>query len=221
MAGALHPKMKYIYCISGFGADERVFSRLDFGQNEVHFIPWLVPLNKESIEAYARRMSESITHENPILVGLSFGGIMSIEIAKFIKSAKVILISSVKSFHEMPFWMRLAGKSKLNQFLPIRSYKILEPVQNYNLGIENKEELQLVRQYRKTIGKKYTDWAIHKIVNWKNEWLPENLFHIHGGRDHMFPIKNIKADYVIPDGGHFMIMNRSEKINGILKELLQ
>jgi len=25
--------MKHIYCISGFGADERVFANLDFGKN--------------------------------------------------------------------------------------------------------------------------------------------------------------------------------------------
>ncbi len=213
--------MKHIYCISGFGADERVFSKLHFGDNDVHFIPWLIPEKKESIGAYAKRMAEKIKHQDPILVGLSFGGIMSIEIAKLIGVSKIILISSVKSYHEMPLWMRLTGKSKLNQFLPLKSYRVLEPIQNYNLGIEDNDELKLVREYRKAIGQKYTTWAIHEIVNWKNEWIPENLVHIHGAKDHMFPIKNIKADYIIPDGGHFMIMNRSEKINGILKELLQ
>ena len=212
--------MKHIYCISGFGADERVFSKLDFGEHFVHFNSWLNPLKKESIAAYAKRMSEKIQHENPILTGLSFGGIMSIEIAKIIKTQKVILISSVKSFHEIPLWMRLAGKSKLNKFFPLESFRIFEPIQNYNLGIENSDELKLVREYRRSIGQQYTDWAIHQILHWKNEWQPENLAHIHGGKDHIFPIKNIKADYIIPDGGHFMIMNRAEKINGILKELL-
>lgn len=213
--------MKHIYCISGFGADERVFSRLEFGNNSVHFIRWLIPLQKETIEAYAGRMSEAIPDAAPILIGLSFGGIISIEIAKLIKTQQVILISSIKSFHEMPLWMRLAGKSKLNQFLPVKQYKILEPLQNYNLGIENDDELKLVREYRNRISQQYTDWSIHQILNWKNEWQPQNLVHIHGGRDHMFPIKNIKADYIIADGGHFMIMNRSGKINPIIKMILQ
>ncbi|MEP6927306.1 MAG: alpha/beta hydrolase [Ginsengibacter sp.] len=212
--------MKHIYCISGFGADERVFSKLDFGDNLIQFIPWLIPLKKESIEEYAKRMSEKIQHENPILLGLSFGGIMCIEIAKLIKAHKVILISSVKSFREFPLWMRLAGKSKLHKFFPLRSFKILEPLQNYNLGIENKDELKLVREYRSSIGQQYTDWAIDQILHWKSEWIPENCIHIHGGRDHIFPIKNIKADYVIADGGHFMIMNRAQKVNAIIREIL-
>ncbi len=213
--------MKHIYCISGFGADERVFSNLQFGNNSVHFIKWLTPLKKETIEAYAGRMSEAIPADAPILIGLSFGGIMCIEIAKLIKTHQVILISSIKSFHEMPLWMRLAGKSKINQFLPVKSYKALEPLQNYNLGIENDDELKLVREYRNKISQRYTDWSIHQILNWKNEWQPQNLVHIHGGKDHIFPIKNIKADYIIADGGHFMIMNRAEQINPIIKTILQ
>ncbi len=68
--------MNNLYCISGFGADERVFSRLNFGDNNVHFIPWLLPEKKESISEYARRMAEKIHHENPVLLGRSFGGMM-------------------------------------------------------------------------------------------------------------------------------------------------
>lgn len=212
--------MKHIYCISGFGADERVFSKLDFGDHPIHFISWLTPLKKESIEQYAKRMGEKIQHDNPILLGLSFGGIMCIEIAKIIKTHKVILISSIKSFREMPLWMRLAGKSKLNKFFPLKSFRIIEPIENYNLGIENSDELKLVREYRRNISQQYTNWAIHQILHWKNEWQPGALIHIHGDKDHIFPIKNIKADYIIAGGGHFMIMNRAEKVNGIIKDLL-
>ena len=196
------------------------FPNWTLAQFPVHFISWLIPLKKESIEQYAKRMSEKIQHENPILIGFSFGGIMCIEIAKIITTQKVILISSVKSFNEIPLWMRLAGKSKLNKFLPLRSFRIIEPIENYNLGIENNDELKLVREYRRNIDRQYTNWSIHQILHWKNDWQPENCIHIHGGRDHIFPIKNIKADYIIAGGGHFMIMNRAEKINEIMRELV-
>ena len=213
--------MSHIYCISGFGADERAFSKLDFTGHTFHFIPWLDPLKNENITAYATRMAEKIHHENPVIIGLSFGGMMSIEISKIISIDKVILISSVKTCHEIPFWMRLSGKLKLDQIFPLRSFSLIEPLENYNLGIENEEELKLVREYRKNTGQQYTNWATHQIVNWKNEWKPSNLVHIHGGNDHIFPIRNIKADYVIENGGHFMIMNRAEKVNNILRIALK
>ncbi|KAA9034635.1 alpha/beta hydrolase [Ginsengibacter hankyongi] len=212
--------MKHIYCISGFGADGRVFSKLNFANTDVHFIPWFNPLKKETIEAYAKRMSAQIHHKDPILFGLSFGGIMCIEIAKIISTGKVIIISSIKSFHEMPLWMKLTGKLQLDKIVPLKTFKFIEPLENFNLGIENNEELKLVSEYRKTIGQQYTNWATHQILNWKNEWQPKTMVHIHGGKDHIFPLKNIKADYVIPDGGHFMIMNRSQKVNNILEEIL-
>jgi pimeloyl-ACP methyl ester carboxylesterase len=212
--------MKHIYYISGFGADERVFSKIEFGNYPSHFIPWLDPEKDEPLGDYAKRMSCSIQHDNPILVGLSFGGIMSIEIARHISTSKIILISSVKTFRELPWWMKSAGRSKLDKLFPLRSFRFLEPFQNYNLGIETEDELALVREYRAHIGQQYTNWGIHKVLHWKNEWQSNNCIHIHGGRDRIFPIRNIKADYIIPDGGHFMIMNRAQRVTEIILEVL-
>lgn len=212
--------MKHIYCISGFGADERVFSKLNFTGNEVHFISWIDPLKNETIEGYAMRMCEQIQYNDPILLGLSFGGIMCIEIAKIIATHKVILISSIKTFHEMPMWMRFTRKLKLDKIFPLKTFWFIEPIENYNLGIENDDELKLVKEYRRNIGRQYTNWATHQILNWKNEWTPKNIKHIHGSKDHIFPIRNIKADYIVNDGGHFMIMNRSGEITEIISRLL-
>jgi pimeloyl-ACP methyl ester carboxylesterase len=212
--------MKHIYCISGFAADERVFVHLNFGENEVHFIPWKIPERNETLERYAHRMIEEIHHPNPILAGLSFGGMMCIEIAKVISLEKIIMISSIKTFHEMPLYMRFAAKTYLNKIIPLRPYSFLEPIENYNLGVQNEEEKKLVREYRQNLNLQYNQWAINEILNWKNDWYPENLIHLHGGNDHIFPLKNIKADFVIPGGGHLMVMNKAKEINEILRGLI-
>ena len=52
--------MKKIYCISGLGADERAFSNLKIDGYELVYMPWLQPLEKETIEQYAKRMSTGI-----------------------------------------------------------------------------------------------------------------------------------------------------------------
>lgn len=212
--------MKHIYCISGFAADERVFAHLNFGENEVHFIPWKIPERNESLENYALRMIEGIHHPNPILAGLSFGGMMCVEIAKIIPYEKIIMISSIKTFHEKPLYMRFAAKAHLNKIIPLRPYSFLEPIENYNLGVQNEEEKKLVREYRQHINLQYSNWAINEILNWKNNWHPENLVHLHGGSDHIFPLKNIKADFVIPGGGHLMVMNKAKEVNEILKKII-
>ncbi|HEY5370325.1 MAG TPA: alpha/beta hydrolase [Hanamia sp.] len=212
--------MKHIYCISGFGADERVFSKLDFGENDVHFLPWKIPEKRETIVSYAARMNEDIMHPNPILIGLSFGGMMSIEIAKLISVEKVILLSSISARHELPLYMRIAGTLRLNRLIPMKPYPILEPIENYNLGVETKEEKELLREYRHNLNLQYSNWAMNEIVNWKNQWIPPNLVNIHGTKDHIFPIRYVKVDYVIKGGGHLLPMNNADEVTGILKKIL-
>ena len=213
--------MKHIYCISGFGADERVFSKLDFGNNDVHFIPWKIPEKGESIELYAGRMQKDIVHPNPVLVGLSFGGMMSIEIAKIIPAEKVILLSSVRTRHELPFFMKITGKIHLNRLIPMKPYSILEPLENYNLGVKTPEQKKLTKEYRNNLNLQYSNWAIDQVVSWKNEEIPTKVVHIHGTNDHIFPIRYIKnPDYVIRGGGHLLPMNNAEEVSGILKNIL-
>jgi len=214
--------MKHIYCISGFGADERVFSKVDFGENDVHFIQWKIPEKHESIESYAKRMQEEIIHPNPILIGLSFGGMMSVEIAKLIPVEKIILVSSVCCRKELPFYMKLTSALNLNKLIPMKPYAILEPIENFNLGVETKEEKKLLKEYRDNLNLQYSNWAIGQVVNWKNEWLPPNFIHIHGTKDHIFPVRKIiNPKYKIRNAGHLLLMNNSEEVNEIFKKELQ
>ena len=212
--------MKHIYCISGLGADERVFSRLAFTGYEIHFIKWFIPEKNEDISIYAKRLAEQITGDKPILIGLSFGGMMCIEIAKLLPIEKIILISSIKSFREIPLWMRLSGKLKLNKIFPMRSFRLIEPLENYNLGIETIEEKEMVDLYRKNINTRYSDWAINIILNWKNGQIPGNLSHIHGSNDRIFPLRKVNPHYIVNTGGHLMIMNRYKEVNEYINVIL-
>ncbi len=213
--------MKKIYCISGLGSDEKIFVRIKVDGYQLVYIAWLPPERNEPIEVYAKRMSESITEENPLLMGLSFGGMMAIEIAKIVPVEKLILLSSVKSRKELPLWMRFCGTFRLNKTMPMRPYRFLEPLENYNMGVTNEEEKQMVARYRKSVDPDYLTWAINAVVNWKNTWQPQHLFHIHGDADRIFPIRNMKADYIVKGGGHFMVYNKASEINAFLQKILR
>jgi pimeloyl-ACP methyl ester carboxylesterase len=212
--------MKTIYCISGLGADERAFSKLKIKGFTLHVIAWLMPAKDETIEQYAKRMRVDITEENPILMGLSFGGMVCTEIAKQIQVSKIIIISSIKSSKELPLWMRTVAKLKLNKIVPLKSSRLTQPVQNKMLGIQSEEEKALVSSLRREADLPYTNWAVNQAINWKNDWQHPNIYHIHGDKDNMFPIKNIKADYTIKNGGHFMIMNRAAEVSDCINAAL-
>ena len=213
--------MKHIYCISGLGADERVFHKMKFPGYELHFINWVTPDKNESIYAYAEKLLLQIHHKNAVFIGLSFGGMMCIEISKKIETELIILISSAKNKNEIPLWMRLSGKLKLNRIFPMRSFKLIEPLEDYNLGVETAEEKEMVHTYRKNIDQAYANWAINNILNWKNKGVHENLYHIHGDKDRIFSVKKVNPDHIIKGGGHFMILNKSEQVNSCISSILQ
>lgn len=213
--------MNKIYVFSGLGVDKRVYDNIDFGTLDVEFIDWIEPLKNESLENYALRISEKITCDNPILIGLSFGGMLVAEISKIINVKKIILIASAKNKFELPFIFKLSGKLKLNQLLPYSILKSQNFILNWLFGIESNEERQLLKSILNDTNSMFLKWAINEIVNWKNEIYPENCFHIHGNQDRIIPIKNVKADFVVKNGGHFMTVNKAKDIENIILNLIE
>jgi pimeloyl-ACP methyl ester carboxylesterase len=209
-----------IYCISGLGADEKIFANLHIKGYELRYIPWIRPHKKERIEVYAKRMSEHIKEDSAVLLGVSFGGMMGIEIAKQMPLHKLFIVSSIKSAGEMPRWMKAAGTLKLDKLLPTRLHRYTEKIDNARLGVSTKEEKEMVRAYRKNADLVFVDWAISQILNWKNAWQPGNIIHIHGDRDRIFPVKKINPTCIIKDGTHMMIYNRAGEIGEYIQKEL-
>ena len=119
-----------IYCISGLGADEQIFSNLQIPGYELVCLHWLQPEPGESFADYAKRMYAQIADPDPILMGVSFGGMLGIEIAKQFSVKKLVLISSVKIKTERPWWMQAAGKLKLHQLVRARPHPLLYTIEN-------------------------------------------------------------------------------------------
>lgn len=213
--------MKTIYCISGLGADEKAFAKLHIRGFELKFIHWLMPQENETLEHYAGRMRKEIKEENPVLMGLSFGGMVCTEIAKQIPVKKIILISSVKSSKELPTWMKTVAALRLHKIIPLKSTKITEPLQNRFLGVTSDEDKAVAANYRRGVDIVYINWAVNQALNWKNNWQHPYTYHIHGDNDKMFPIGNIKASYTIKDGGHFMIMNKADEVSKCINSILE
>lgn len=216
-----------IYLLSGLGADHRVFGRLRFQGAEVKTLSWKQPRKGESMEEYAKRFLPEITTERPVMIGLSFGGMMAVEISRYIPDAAVILISSVPSPACYPWWMMACKYLRVEKMLPEKQFstyklfRMIRPVQNYFLGVETEAEIRMANEYRNHVDPVYLNWAVKQVLHWKCNHRPKLLYHIHGGKDHIFPLRNIKPDYIIKTGGHFMVWNRAEEVNKILSEILQ
>ena len=109
-----------VYFIPGLAASSQIFNNIKLPSEsfETYFLEWFLPSINESLQDYAKRMALQIKHKNPVLIGVSFGGIVAQEIAKHIETKKVIIISSIKSNNEMPKRMKIAKFTKLYKVLP-------------------------------------------------------------------------------------------------------
>jgi pimeloyl-ACP methyl ester carboxylesterase len=208
-----------IYVISGLGVDQRVFSKIDFGSLDITYLNWITPSANEPLSIYAKRISTKITAKNPILIGLSFGGMLAIEIAKIIDTKQIILLASAKGRHEFPILFRLAGRLKLNVFVPNSLLKTHSFLLDYFFGIRCKEDSLLLKQILQDTDPIFMAWAIHQILQWKNKFIPENLIHIHGDKDRIIPIKGVKPNFIIKGAGHFMTVTHAQEVEKLLQEI--
>jgi pimeloyl-ACP methyl ester carboxylesterase len=209
-----------IYCISGLGTDERIFAKLQPVGYNLKYIPQLLPDSQETISNYAARLAEFIKEDNAILLGVSFGGMLGIEISKIKPIQKLIIISGIKSSNELPRWMKMVGILKLNRVLPVRSYKFTERIDNNRLGITTDEEKELARALRQAADKGHMEWGVNEIFNWRNTWIPQNVTHIHGDKDRIFPLSRVKADFIIEGATHLLVYNRADEVNKCICKIL-
>jgi pimeloyl-ACP methyl ester carboxylesterase len=212
--------MKKIYLLSGLGADERVLQDLDFSGYERIFVKWIQPIENETIEEYTKRLIEQINTKNPLVIGLSFGGIMAVEIGKLIETEKIILIASAKTKFEIPFYYRLTGKLGFHKLLPTTILKKSNIFSNWFFGTKSTRDKTLLASILRDTDSIFLKWAIDKIVHWQNVEIPQNLQHIHGTADRILPYKFVSADIKIVDGGHFMTTNKAEELSREIRKLL-
>ena len=210
-----------LYVFSGLGTDERIFCNIHFPESvNVNFIAWKKPLRKEALEHYVDRLLEEADQTKPLIfLGLSFGGIIAQEAAKKITPLQTIIISSISSPKEIPWYFRLAGKLKLNWLVPFRLLKLANRSVNWLFSAKRKEDKKLMAEIIRDADVDLLRWSVENFLAWKNE-NPVEVFHIHGDKDRLLPLKNKKVNAIVKDGTHLMIFNKAEEVGKILREQL-
>lgn len=211
----------HLYFVPGLAANTKIFERISLPEEhfELHFLDWMLPTSiNESIEEYALRMCAKIQHKNPVLIGVSFGGIMVQEMSKIIDCKKIIIISSVKSNKEFPKRFKLVQVTKAYKLFPSKVISNIESYERYFFNDYLKKRAELYKIYLSIRNKEYLQWAIYNVLHWKQKESIPGIIHIHGKKDEVFPIKYIKNSIEIENGTHVMILNKAKTISEILKK---
>jgi esterase/lipase len=212
-----------IYFMPGLAAGPEIFENLKLSSEiyEFYYLEWKKPINlEETISNYAKRMTKDIHHKTPVLVGVSFGGILVQEISKLIETKKVIIISSIKTQHELSKKFKVANKSKMYKLFPTKIVNNFEDYAKFFLGKSLQKKAEIYKKYLSVRGTTYIKWSIHNVLNWQQEKVLKNIVHIHGTKDNIFPIKHIKNSIEIEGGTHVMILTKAKEISKIIHENL-
>lgn len=210
-----------MYLLPGQGGDERLFQNIAIENHEVRHIKLEVPEKNATLEEYAHALSTQIdTTQQFSLLGVSFGGMIAVEMAKFLKPETVIIISSAKSAEELPMRYQVARCLSLHKLMGGKFMKRSANLARILFEPDSKSEAKVFKAMIKDLDPTYLVRAIDCVFKWKNTGYPENIIHIHGEKDHTIPIRNVVNPIVVKNGSHMMVLTEGEKISSIINEYL-
>ena len=210
--------MKTIYVIPGLGADSSLFSAYSFPDFHLKVIEWIDPLADEALEDYAVRLSTVISEINPIIIGVSFGGMLAVEISRLRKDAMLIILSSATSYRQIPWLYRKIAASGIIHLSPACLLQRSGWAVNQFFGVRTNVGKALLSQILKNTSPRFTKWAVTAIGKWQGDYGDTKALRLHGRSDLILPAPKNK-DYLL-EGGHFVIFEKAAEINRLIIDWL-
>jgi pimeloyl-ACP methyl ester carboxylesterase len=202
--------------LPGMAADERLFEPQRRAFPGLIVPSWIAPARRESLPSYARRMAFAIRFANPSFIGgVSFGGIVALEMASHLGLAECVMISSIRSPAEMPWRLRVLrplasiGPERLGstagwaaRWLP----PFMPRVTARRLGRLAAPQSAFLR------------WACWAVLRWQPTPAARQVrvVQIHGSADRTFPLWYTHPDEIVAGGGHLLTLTHPLEVNRFL-----
>lgn len=212
----------FVYLIPGQGSDCRLFNAIDLGpEYETKCIQHGIPDEGMTMSQYAKEFLHQIdTTRSFVLVGVSLGGMLSVEINELCSPDQVILISSAKSRNELPLRYRFQESVPVYELVSGNMSKkgalILQPIVEPDRNNEEEVFVSMLEDKHPDFLKR----TIAMIMEWDKVDYPDDIIHIHGDNDKTIPIRNVNYDYLVKGGSHMMTLTRGNEISKIILEIL-
>jgi len=212
----------HIYLMPGMAANPSIFDNISLPVDlfKIHRLHWEIPFKNETISDYALRITKKINHDNIVLLGVSFGGILVQEMSKHITLRKLFVVSSVKTKHELPNGFKVLKATKAYKLLPTQLASNLDLLAKFSFGNTIKKRINLYKRFLSVNDKYYLDWSIEQVINWEQDKVIPEAIHIHGEKDHVFPHHCIENCITVKNGTHIMIIDKYKWFNENLPKLI-
>ncbi|MES2265748.1 MAG: alpha/beta hydrolase [Bacteroidota bacterium] len=216
--------MHKVYLISGLGADSRLFKNIKLPPGyEPTLVDWFIPKPDDTLTTYAQGVVKQYgIKDYSIVIGVSLGGMLSVEIAKQVNLQKVILISSIKTDSEAPWYFKFFRNLPVYYAIPGKLLTHLGFLVRPMFGRMISDDLALFKSMLRKSSPVFMKWAMRAVLYWRNDVEISNLYHIIGDKDLVFPYQNIKNPTAVIKGGtHIMVFDKADEINALLAGILK
>ncbi|WP_254508641.1 alpha/beta fold hydrolase [Anatilimnocola floriformis] len=204
--------------LPGMNGDPRVFAPQLKAFPDLDVPKWEQPLSdEEPLTHYAQRLAAKIDPGVPCIIGgASFGGIVSLEVAKHLQAKACVLIASCRSIEALPAMLRLLRP--VSALASSRSIVQLARSAHFLTSIET----SAVKNFHQLSPRdqSFRIWALQVLLKWQPEFPNCQLHQIHGALDSTFPAVISGADCVIPEAGHLLTLTHAESVNEYLQQVL-
>jgi len=210
-----------VYALSGLGADERLFDKIELdAPAELIPLPWISPGKSQTIADYAARMVDHYKPEpGSVLMGVSFGGMIIQEMAHLMDVKELVLISTMTSRKDLPLAMKTAAAARIH---PILKKDFLSGLAwlGDKFTSKSKEGRDLFYQMIQDSDPDVLSFGARAILDWIPPGIEVPILRIHGDRDRVFPLKKDWNAKVIEGGNHFMIFDKATEISDLINDFL-
>ena len=213
--------MEKIFLLSGLGADERLFKHIDLSGFDVVNVAYFDPAAGDSLTTYATKLiSQYNITPNSNLIGVSLGGMLTVEIAHQIALKKAIIMSSIKSINEAPSYFAFFRSVPIYKLIPgqlmVSAGFLFKPFFFKQMGGES----QLFNLMLKNSSPLFLKWAMHAVLNWKASAPQTKIHHFIGDADLVFNYRKISDATVIEGGDHMMVFTKGKELSALVRGVL-
>lgn len=225
-----------IYLLPGLGADARIFEGQLAAFPEAEVPMWIRPTPEDNVETYARRLARNVmareSQTGPcMVVGLSFGGVLSQYFAEEIGAETCVVLSSAKTKSQFP--CRYYPIYLLFKYAPPLAWVFILAIKlcvtcllRFAPMFLRSARRSVLQQLRECDGrmqfyfvKMLMCWAYDLFDTAGTPAPPGRVFQVHGKRDHIIPCRGFTPDYLIPRGGHILCLTHARALNEILERI--
>ena len=211
--------MNEVLLLPGMGADARLFAGLS-GSASFTVPRWPQPLEGDSLQDFAARLASTVRSSPLIVGGVSFGGMVAVELAAIVRPRAVILIGSCSSPSSLARHLQVLGRAAV--CLPDAAFRPrprISPLLLPKFGELDAAQRQLFWSMASSTSGAFIRWACSAILRWLPCRLTTPVFHLHGARDRLIPIHRVQPTEVVPNGGHLLPLTHPDLVSSFVERV--